>query len=187
MFHQQLEIFCIAAFILNTVRSRDDRLILLSAKRLDRHIGNAQISQQQFLQDTRFPIIPLGDFRDGFRRDGRLIQHAGQFFQKPLIGIFRLRQIPVIGGHQIQLVVRRPVAERRLLRDILPKFIFSVFPGENQSFPTVGPMVKVFAVNPLCIKRKAVYIADGVVDIHYFKGSRLPVSRKRLPRKLLSL
>ena len=166
-------------FVDDSMRCGDNRSFPCNI--FDAHIGDPEISQHQLFQNTGFLIVPTGDLCNRFRGRRFFLHQKCQLFKKPLIRIFCLRQIPVIRRYQIKLVIRGSIAQSCLLVDILSKFIYPVISGKNQCLTSIGPMIKIFGINLLFIKRKAIGITHSMINEYDFEGSRLRISSKRLP------
>ena len=94
LFHKKLKVLHAAIRTDDTVRGHNDRG--LAGDVLDGHIGNAEVGKQQFLQDTSLLLIAADDLRDRFQGSRCFPHQEYQLFQEPLIGIFCLRQVPVV-------------------------------------------------------------------------------------------
>ena len=94
LIHKKLEVFHAAIRTDDTVGGRNDRG--LAGNVLDGHIRNAEVGKQQLLQDTSLLLIAADDLCDCFRSGRCFLHQECQLFQEPLVGVFRLRQIPVV-------------------------------------------------------------------------------------------
>ena len=94
LIHKELKVFHTAIRTDDSVRGCNDRG--LAGDVLDSHIGNTEVCKQQFLQDTSLLLIAADDLRDRFRSSRCFLHQECQLFQEPLVGVFRLRQIPVV-------------------------------------------------------------------------------------------